>query len=162
MARGRIFLPFMVAMPRRRFRVCTVQMKLFWLILGLAVTPVFSVSAQVTVSLTLDQDQFLPSESLPVAVHITNQSGQPLHLGADPDWLTFSVEAEDDFIVVKNADPPVQGEFESGFVAGGHQAGGFGAVLRFETAGTLSDHCHGADQGLEHGCYQLAAGIRCD
>ena len=99
-------------MPWRRFRVCIVQMKLFWLVLGLAVTPVFSASAQVTVSLTLDQDQFLPSESLPVAVHITNQSGQPLHLGADPDWLTFSVEAEDDFIVVKNADPPVQGEFE--------------------------------------------------
>jgi hypothetical protein len=89
-----------------------VQMKLFWLILGLAVTPVLSASAQVTVSLTLDQDQFLPGESLPVAVHITNQSGQPLHLGADPDWLTFSVEAADDFIVDKNADPPVQGAFE--------------------------------------------------
>ncbi len=72
----------------------------------------FNVSAQVTVSLTLDQDQFLPSESLPVAVHITNQSGQPLHLGADPDWLTFSVEAADNFIVVKNSDPPVRGEFE--------------------------------------------------
>ncbi|MGA9777361.1 MAG: hypothetical protein ACLPRE_00825 [Limisphaerales bacterium] len=87
-------------------------MKFFWLILGLAVTPVFSMSAQVTVSLTLDQDQFLPSESLPVTVHITNQSGQPLHLGADPDWLTFSVEAADNFIVVKNADPPVQDPFE--------------------------------------------------
>ena len=99
-------------MPGRRFKVCIVQMKLFWLALGLAVTPVFSASAQVTVSLTLDQDQFLPSESLPVTVHITNQSGQPLHFGADPDWLTFSVEAADNFIVVKNADPPVQGAFE--------------------------------------------------
>lgn len=87
-------------------------MKLFWLIPGLAVTLVFSASAQVTVRLTLDQNQFLPSESLPVVVHITNQSGQPLHLGADPDWLTFSVEAADDFIVVKNADPPVVGAFE--------------------------------------------------
>ncbi|HEV2437553.1 MAG TPA: hypothetical protein VG077_16290 [Verrucomicrobiae bacterium] len=87
-------------------------MKLFWLILGLAVTMVFNTSAQVTVRLTLDQNQFLPSESLPVVVHITNQSGQPLHLGADPDWLTFSVEAADDFIVVKNADPPVVGAFE--------------------------------------------------
>ena len=73
--------------------------------------PVFSVSAQVTVSLTLDQDQFLPGEALPVAVHITNQSGQTLHFGADADWLTFSVEAVDDFIVIKNFDPPVQGEF---------------------------------------------------
>jgi hypothetical protein len=90
-------------------------MKLFRLILVLVVTPIFSTSAQVTVNLTLDQDQFLPSEALPVAVHITNQSGQPLHLGADPDWLTFSVEAADDpdnSIVVKNSNPPVQGEFE--------------------------------------------------
>ena len=102
----------MIAMRHWPLRVFNVQMKLFRLILGLAMLPVFSVSAQVTVSLTLDQDQFLPSESLPVAVHITNQSGQPLHLGTDPDWLTFSVEAADDFIVVKNSDPPVQGEFE--------------------------------------------------
>ncbi len=87
-------------------------MKLFWLILGLAAAPVFGASAQVTVTLTLDQNQFLPSEALPVAVHITNQSGQPLHFGADPDWLTFSVEAEDNFIVVKNSDPPVQGVFQ--------------------------------------------------
>jgi hypothetical protein len=87
-------------------------MKFFWLMFGLTAAPIFSASAQVTVSLTLDQDQFLPSETLPVAVHITNLSGQPLHLGADADWLTFSVEAADDFIVVKNSNPPVQGEFE--------------------------------------------------
>jgi len=102
-------------MRRERFRVSSVQMKLFRLILVLVVTPIFSTSAQVTVNLTLDQDQFLPSEALPVTVHITNQSGQPLHLGADPDWLTFSVEAADDpdnSIVVKNSNPPVQGEFE--------------------------------------------------
>ncbi len=80
--------------------------------LGLAVLPILSAPAQVTVSLTLDQNQFLPGEVLPVAVHITNQSGQALHFGADPVWLTFSVEAADDFIVVKNSDPPVQGEFE--------------------------------------------------
>jgi hypothetical protein len=81
----------------------------------LAVTSIFSTSAQVTVSLTLDQDQFLPSEALPLAVHITNQSGQPLHLGANPDWLTFSVESadnSDNSIVVKNTNPPVQGDFE--------------------------------------------------
>lgn len=86
-------------------------MKYFWLITALVVTPIFMVSGQVTVNLTLEQDQFLPGESLPVAVHITNQSGQTLHLGADPDWLTFAVEADNDFIVVKNSDPPVQGEF---------------------------------------------------
>jgi hypothetical protein len=101
----------MVAMQRRRFKVCNVQMKLFGLLIAILVAPVFTASAQVTANLTLEQDQFLPGESLPVAVHITNQSGQPLHFGADPDWLTFSVEAADDFIVVKNSDPPVQGEF---------------------------------------------------
>ena len=102
-------------MRRERFRVFSVQMKFFRLILVLAVMPIFSASAQVTVNLTLDQDQFLPSEALPVAVHITNRSGQPLHLGADPDWLTFSVEAADDpdnSIVTKNSNPPVQGEFD--------------------------------------------------
>jgi hypothetical protein len=87
-------------------------MKLFSLILGLAALLTLNVSAQVTVSVTPDQDEFLPSETLPVAVHITNLSGQTLHLGADPDWLTFDVEAEDDFIVVKNANPPVQGAFK--------------------------------------------------
>ena len=86
-------------------------MKLFGLLIAIMVAPVFTASAQVTANLTLEQDQFLPGEALPVAVHITNQSGQPLHFGADPDWLTFSVEAADDFIVVKNSDPPVQGEF---------------------------------------------------
>lgn len=100
-----------VALPLRRFKVSTVQMKLFGLFIAILLTPAFTVSAQVTVNLTLQQDQFLPGEALPVDVHITNQSGQPLHFGADPDWLTFSVEAEDDFIVVKNSDPPVQGEF---------------------------------------------------
>jgi hypothetical protein len=74
----------------------------------------FTVSAQVSVQVTLDQEQFLSSEAVPVAVHITNRSGQSLHLGADAGWLTFSVESEDGFIVLKNADVPVLGEFDVG------------------------------------------------
>ena len=62
-------------------------------IFGLAWLTFLSASAQVTVDVVLDQEQFLPSESLPVAVRITNRSGQPLHLGADTNWLTFSVES---------------------------------------------------------------------
>jgi hypothetical protein len=81
-------------------------------IFGLALLPIFSVSAQVTVNLTLEQEQFLPSEALPVTVHIANRSGQPLHFGADANWLTFSVESVDNFVVSKNSDPPVQGEFD--------------------------------------------------
>jgi hypothetical protein len=83
-------------------------------VLGLALLACFSAPAQVSVDLSLDQQQFLPSESLPVAVHITNRSGRALHLGADANWLTFDVESADGFIVAKNADVPVQGEFDLG------------------------------------------------
>jgi hypothetical protein len=81
-------------------------------IVGLVLLTLFSAPAQVTVELVLDQDQFLPSESLPVAVRITNRSGQPLHLGADSNWLTFSVESTAGAVVVRKGDVPVQGEFD--------------------------------------------------
>lgn len=87
-------------------------MKISLPILGLVLFTFFTAPAQVTVEVALDQDEFLPSEMLPVAVKITNQSGQPLHLGADANWLTFSVESADGFIVVKNAEVPVLGEFD--------------------------------------------------
>ena len=74
----------------------------------------FTAPAQVAVEVTTEQDQFLPSEALPLAVRITNRSGQPLHLGADANWLTFDVESDDGFIVVKNAEVPVTGEFDVG------------------------------------------------
>lgn len=75
----------------------------------------FSVSAQeVSVSVSLDQDQFLPSEAVPVTIHIINRSGQSLHLGAETNWLTFSIESADGFVVFKNADPPVIGAFDLG------------------------------------------------
>jgi hypothetical protein len=83
-------------------------------IFGLAWLTFFSASAQVTVDVVLDQEQFLPSETLPVAVRITNRSGQPLHLGADANWLTFNVESVGGPVVVKKADVPVQGEFDVG------------------------------------------------
>ena len=91
-------------------------MKIALSILGLALVSLFSAPAQVvTVQLTLEQEQFLPGETLPVTVHIVNNSGQSLHLGADAKWLTFTVEsADDNFVVMKNADPPVTGEFNLG------------------------------------------------
>jgi len=81
-------------------------------VLGLAVLAFFRAAAQVTVELSLDQNEFLPSESIPLAVKITNRSGQQLHLGADADWLTFNVEADDGFVVIKNAEVTVTGEFD--------------------------------------------------
>jgi hypothetical protein len=84
-------------------------------IFGLAWLMLFSASAQVTVDAVLDQEQFLPSETMPVAVRITNRSGQSLHLGADTNWLTFSVESVNGSpVVVKKSDVPVQGEFDLG------------------------------------------------
>ena len=87
-------------------------MKTFLLVLVLAVLTSFRAAAQVSVEITMDQEQFLPSEAVPVAVKITNRSGQQLHLGTAADWLTFSVESTDGFIVIKNAEVPVTGEFD--------------------------------------------------
>jgi hypothetical protein len=68
--------------------------------------------AQVSVEVTQEQHQFLQGEALPVAVRITNRSGQTLHLGADEDWLSFSIESRDGMSVAKIGDVPVKGEFE--------------------------------------------------
>ncbi len=68
-------------------------------------------SAQVTVEVTQDQEQFIPGEPLTVAVRITNRSGQDLHLGAEEDWLTFGVESREGLVVSKLGDAPVTGEF---------------------------------------------------
>lgn len=67
--------------------------------------------AQVTVEVVPDQQQFLPGESLPIAVRVTNRSGQTLKLGADNQWLTVTVEARDGSVVKRLADPDVRGEF---------------------------------------------------
>ena len=82
------------------------------LVLVLAALAFFPAAAQVSIELVLDQEQFLPSESLPVAVKITNRSGQRLHFGADASWLTFSVESTDGFVVNKSGEVPVAGEFD--------------------------------------------------
>jgi hypothetical protein len=68
--------------------------------------------AQVKVELQLEQSQFLPGESMRTAVRITNLSGQMLKLGQSNDWLRFSVEAVDGFIVSKNEEVPVIGPFD--------------------------------------------------
>jgi len=94
-------------------------MRIFVLLLALLGAPTAHLLAQVKVEVALDQEQFLIGESLIVPVRITNRSGQTLQLGSEPDWLTFSVESRDGFIVAKNGDAPVVGEFkiESGEVA---------------------------------------------
>src|SRR5260370_25917568 len=79
--------------------------------LGLILATLSPLSAKVSVEVKLEQDQFLPGEALRAAVRVTNRSGQTLRLGADPDWLTFSIESRDGFVVAKLGDAPVAGGF---------------------------------------------------
>src|ERR1700722_5275050 len=72
---------------------------------------VINAPAQVAVDLKLDQDQFLPGETLPLSVHITNRSGQTIHLGND-GWLTFYIKGNDGSMVNKKMDPPVKDSFD--------------------------------------------------
>src|SRR2546425_13312009 len=68
--------------------------------------------AQVSVEVVQDQDQFLIGETVPTAVRITNRSGQPLHFGADNDWLTFAVASREGRLVTRNGVVPVTGQFD--------------------------------------------------
>src|SRR5258708_7153013 len=81
----------------------------FWL--GLLLASLACASAQVTVEVTQDQQQFLPGETLKAAVRITNLSGQDLHLGGEEDWLTFAIESREGIVVPKLGEAPVLGEF---------------------------------------------------
>ncbi len=67
--------------------------------------------AQVNVELVLDQEQFLRSESLPVRLKISNFSGQTLRLGNDPDWLAFTIEAQEGKPLSKTGDIPLPKPF---------------------------------------------------
>lgn len=86
-------------------------MKIKGVILGLVLMAWLPARAQVTVEVTMEQEQFLAGEGLPTAVRITNRSGQTLRFGNEPDWLVFSIESSDGFVVVKTSEVPVLGEF---------------------------------------------------
>src|SRR6266404_7912813 len=86
-------------------------MKYFGFAPALLAASLVPVWAQVTVEVTQQQEQFLPGESLPTAVRITNRSGQTLRLGGEEDWLTFSIESREGTVVSKTGDAPVVGEF---------------------------------------------------
>ena len=66
----------------------------------------------VSVEVSLDEDQFLYGETLPVAVRIVNYAGRPLKFGGDDTWLQLSVEADAGFYVAREGEPAVRGEFE--------------------------------------------------
>ena len=90
-------------------------MKLFSLFLIFCAAFTANLRAQnisaVTVELTLDQQQFLSNEELQVGVRIVNRSGQTLNFGKENDWLTFTVQARENYVVSQLGDVPVAGEF---------------------------------------------------
>jgi hypothetical protein len=67
--------------------------------------------AQLRVELAFEQETYLPEEPLYAVVRIYNTSGQTLKLGSRPDWLSFTVEAEDGRIVPQKKRVDVEGEF---------------------------------------------------
>src|SRR5882672_3468996 len=86
-------------------------MKKVGLLMAFLLSLGLSARGQVTVGVTVDQDQFLRGEAIKVAVCITNLSGRDLRLGADPDWLTFTVASRDGGVVAQLGEVPVKGEF---------------------------------------------------
>lgn len=68
-------------------------------------------SAQVTVELTTDQDEFLPGEPIQVVARITNRSGRTLTFGHEKGWLKFSVAAKDGYVGRRENEIPVEEEF---------------------------------------------------
>lgn len=85
-------------------------MKRIGLAFSLLLAGLVSLRAQVTVEVSQDQDQFLPGEPLQTRVRITNMSGQTLRLGAEADWLTFSVETLGGQMVPKLQEVEIGGE----------------------------------------------------
>jgi len=87
-------------------------------LLGLLVL-VACASAQITVEVVIDQEQFLRDESLPVKVRVTNRSGKTLSFGKDNQWLDFVVQDGRGQPVARSGEVPVTGEFnlEAGQVA---------------------------------------------
>jgi hypothetical protein len=87
-------------------------MRIFLIALATCLVFVSKTKAQVTVDLVLDEDQFLPRESLRIGVRITNFSGQSLQFGAGNDWVRFIVERADGILVPQQGEIPVEGEFD--------------------------------------------------
>ena len=86
-------------------------MRILPLTVVLFLTATLLATAQVSVEVVVEQEQFLRDEALPVKVRITNRSGQTLRLGQDNEWLGFAIESLDGAVVSKLADAPVIGAF---------------------------------------------------
>lgn len=70
-----------------------------------------SLSAQVTVEISTDQDEFLPGEAIPIIARITNRSGETMTFGREKGWLKFAVSAKEGYVAMRQGDVPTEGEF---------------------------------------------------
>ncbi|MST93876.1 MAG: hypothetical protein EXS33_01140 [Pedosphaera sp.] len=87
-------------------------MRKILLLLALLGALLARVSAQeVTMEIVLDQEQYLRAEAVPVFVRISNLSGRTLRLGMDPNWLTFTVDA-DGVLLPRQGEGPVTRPFD--------------------------------------------------
>jgi hypothetical protein len=129
-------------------------MKMSGFCLGLLLSSAVAASAQVTVEVTQEQQQFLPGEELKVAVRITNLSGQTLYLGGEEDWLSFALESREGVVVPKTGEAPVLGEFalESSKVA--IKRVDLAPYFTLTRSGAYQVVCNGSRQGLEPGDHQ--------
>jgi hypothetical protein len=85
--------------------------KTSWLLLLLLLGIIVDSRAQISVVAELEDADFLLGENLLARVRVANTSGQRLLLGDSKDWLTFTVESRDGYIVQKLQDVPVYGPF---------------------------------------------------
>src|SRR5580698_8753480 len=87
-------------------------MKNIGLLLAAWLVSTIALSAQeVKVQVLLDQTEFIVGESIPVAVRVINHSGQTIHFGGE-SWVSYSVEALDGYVPIKNGDAQMAHDFE--------------------------------------------------
>lgn len=84
----------------------------FWVLVLSCFLAAPAALAQISVEVRLEQNHFLPTETMEVSVRITNRTGQTLTLGTSPDWLVFTVEGVENKFVQKIGEAPVTGAFK--------------------------------------------------
>lgn len=79
--------------------------------LGCLLATLSAVGQGMSLSVSLDQEHYLPGESLVAKVRITNFTGQNVELGLDDAWLRIIVEDSRKLAVPSRGQVPVKGAF---------------------------------------------------
>jgi len=90
---GAVLAPDAVDRPRTLIRPRR-PARLPRLLAGMILLLAGRLPAQVSVEVALDQDQFLPGETMEIAVKIANRSGQVIEFGRASTWLTVRIEGD--------------------------------------------------------------------